>query len=156
MVATRSVLYIEDNPTNVLLVERIMACRPAVQLLVATTGEAGFALAVAHRPHLILLDLHLPDVGGEVLLARIRAEPVTAETPVVVISADAMTENIARVRAAGATDYLTKPFDLGEFLAVIDAVAATPEDPEETEGKSEEDGLTALDPTVIAELRPRG
>jgi len=150
VVATRSVLYIEDNPTNVLLVERIMASRPAVQLLVATTGEAGFELAVAHRPHLILLDLHLPDVGGEVLLARIRAEPVTAETPVVVVSADAMTENIARVRAAGATDYLTKPFDLGEFLAVIDAVTGAPEAQGATDGR--EDGLTALDPAVIAEL----
>jgi CheY-like chemotaxis protein/HPt (histidine-containing phosphotransfer) domain-containing protein len=151
VVATRSVLYIEDNPTNVLLVERIMASRPAVELLVATTGQAGFELAVAHRPHLILLDLHLPDVGGEVLLARIRAEPVTAKTPVVVVSADAMSENIARVRAAGATDYLTKPFDLSEFLAVIDAVAAAPEDSAATDGR--EDGLAALDPAVVAQLR---
>jgi CheY-like chemotaxis protein/HPt (histidine-containing phosphotransfer) domain-containing protein len=151
VVATRSVLYIEDNPTNVLLVERIMASRPAVQLLVATTGEAGFELAVARRPHLILLDLHLPDVGGEVLLARIRDEPVTAKTPVVVVSADAMTENVTRVRAAGATDYLTKPFDLREFLAVIDAVLAAPDDSEATLGR--DDQIAALDDEVIAQLR---
>src|SRR5579862_6378041 len=107
MVEARTVLYVEDNPTNVLLVERVLSRRPAVRLLVATRGDQGFELALAHHPDLILLDLHLPDIGGEQLLSQLRAEPATCHIPVVVVSADAMTDNIGRLRAAGAVNYLT-------------------------------------------------
>jgi CheY-like chemotaxis protein len=126
MVATCTVLYVEDNPTNLLLVERIMARRPDVQLLTAMRGDLGLELAATHCPDLILLDLHLPDMSGELVLSELKAEARTRDIPVVVVSADAMTDNIARLRGAGAAHYLTKPFDLTEFLAVIDAVPFAP------------------------------
>jgi len=129
MVDARTVLYVEDNPTNVLLVERVLARRPAVRLLVATRGDQGLELAGTHHPDLILLDLHLPDTGGEQVLGRLQAEPVTQDIPVVVVSADAMADNIARLRAAGAVDYLTKPFDLAALLAVVDAIRKPPGQP---------------------------
>jgi len=151
MVAARTVLYVEDNPTNVLLVERVLALRPAVQLLVATRGEAGFGLALSGRPDLILLDLHLPDMSGEDLLSRLQAEPITQHIPVVVVSADAMADNIARLRAAGAVDYLTKPFDLGELLAVVDEVPSAPGTSETTHTTAAAAG--SLDPGVVDDLR---
>lgn len=151
MVAARTVLYVEDNPTNVLLVERVLALRPAVQLLVATRGEAGFELALSGRPDLILLDLHLPDMSGEDLLSRLQAEPFTRHIPVVVVSADAMADNIARLRAAGAADYLTKPFDLGELLAVVDAVPTAPRTSDAAPTVADTAG--SLDPGVIDDLR---
>jgi CheY-like chemotaxis protein len=151
MVAARTVLYVEDNPTNVLLVERILALRPAAQLLVATRGEAGFDLALSRRPDLILLDLHLPDMNGEELLSRLQAEPLTRHIPVVVVSADAMADNIARLRAAGAVDYLTKPFDLGELLAVVDSVPTAPRTSDATPVVA--DAAGCLDPGVIDDLR---
>jgi len=156
MVAARTVLYIEDNPVNVLLVERVLARRPATRLLVATRGDQGVELAVTHHPDLILLDLHLPDIGGEHVLGRLRAEPVTQDIPVVVVSADAMADNIARLRAAGALDYLTKPFDLAALLAVVDAIPI-PQSPGATDTAHNLAGPTgSLDPGQIADIRALG
>jgi CheY-like chemotaxis protein len=148
MGAARTVLYIEDNPINVLLVERVMALRPAVHLDVATRGDTGIEMAAAHHPDLVLLDLHLPDMSGEQVLFRLQADPVTCHIPVVIVSADAMVEGITRLRAAGAAGYLTKPFDLGAFLAVIDAVPAPP-----TGATPDQDPDESLDPQLIAVLR---
>ena len=148
MGAARTVLYIEDNPTNVLLVERVLALRPLVRLHVAFRGDIGVETAAARHPDLILLDLHLPDMSGEQVLRRLRADPATRDIPVVIVSADAMAEGIARLRAAGAAGYLTKPFDLGAFLAVIDAVPAPP-----TGSKPDQDSEESLDPELIAVLR---
>jgi DNA-binding response OmpR family regulator len=83
-------------------------------------GEVGVALARQHRPHLVLLDLNLPDINGEEVLARLKADPATRELPVVVISADATPRQIERLHASGATDYLTKPLDIDHFLHIID------------------------------------
>jgi PAS domain S-box-containing protein len=118
--STRTVLYVEDNRSIMRLVERIVEHRPDVLLLQAPTGALGLELATRHRPDIIILDLHLPDLNGEVVLRRLHAEPATRDLPVVVISADATPRQINRLVAQGAAGYLTKPFDIEQFLAVID------------------------------------
>jgi CheY-like chemotaxis protein len=118
------VLYIEDDPVNFTLVERILEFRPAVKLLHARTGESGVELAMAHRPKLVLLDLNLPDIHGSEVLRRLQEAPETAKVPVVVLSADATPSQIERLLTAGARNYLTKPFDIDPFLAVVDEMVA--------------------------------
>jgi CheY-like chemotaxis protein len=118
------VLYIEDDPVNFTLVERILEFRPAVKLLHARSGESGVELAMAHRPRLILLDLNLPDIHGSEVLRRLQDAPETAKVPVVVLSADATPSQIERLLTAGARNYLTKPFDIDPFLAVVDEMVA--------------------------------
>lgn len=121
------VLYIEDNPSNVRLVQRVLERRSDVQMVLAMQGRLGLALAREHRPVLILLDLHLSDVNGDVVLRELRDDPATASIPVVVISADATAGQIERLLAEGATAYLTKPLDVHELLAVLDrAIDAVP------------------------------
>ena len=83
-------------------------------------GRIGLELARQHVPDLILLDLHLPDIPGEVVLRRLRAEPATRDIPVVVLSADAMPSQIAGLLAAGTKAYLTKPLNLRQFLQVLE------------------------------------
>ena len=118
---TGTVLYIEDNLANLRLVERILSRRPGVTLLTAMQGRVGWDLARQHRPDLILLDLHLPDMRGDEVLGLVRADPATAATPVAVLSADATPRQVERLLAAGADQYLTKPLDIAEFLRVVDA-----------------------------------
>jgi CheY-like chemotaxis protein/two-component sensor histidine kinase len=117
-----SLLYIEDNLSNLRLVERILARRPGVRLISAMQGSIGLELARQHRPDLVLLDLHLPDIQGDEILRQIRADPRTQHIPIVIISADATSPQINRLRAAGANDYLTKPIDVRKLLALVDAV----------------------------------
>jgi CheY-like chemotaxis protein len=122
-VATRAacdVLYIEDDPVNFTLVERILEFRPALTLMHARSGQSGVDLAQAHRPKLILLDLNLPDMHGSEVLRLLQHDPATAQVPVVVLSADATPSQIERLLKAGARNYLTKPFDIDPFLAVVD------------------------------------
>lgn len=118
----RTLLYIEDNLSNLRLVERILSRRPEVRLISAMQGSIGLELVRLHQPDLILLDLHLPDIQGDEILRQLRADPLTEMLPIVMISADATTEQIERLRAGGATDYLTKPIDVRKFLALVDAV----------------------------------
>jgi PAS domain S-box-containing protein len=115
----RTVLYIEDNPVNLGLVDKILARRPGTRLISAMRGGLGLELAREHRPDLILLDVHLPDIPGEEVLQRLRRDPITRGTPVVVISADAMPERVQRLLAAGARAYLTKPLDVRRLLKLI-------------------------------------
>ena len=114
------VLYIEDDLVNFTLVQRILELRPALKLLHSARGETGVELAQIHRPKLILLDLNLPDMHGSEVIQRLQSDPSTAEVPVVVLSADATPSQIERLLAAGARNYLTKPFDIDPFLAVVD------------------------------------
>lgn len=116
-----TVIYIEDNASNLRLVERIMERRPGIRLLSASHGEPGLALIAQHQPSLVLLDLHLPDISGEEVLDRLRGFPETADIPVIIVSADATPASIDRLREAGALDYLSKPFDVVKMLAMIDA-----------------------------------
>ena len=116
----RRILYIEDNFSNVTLVEQMLAERPALELLTAVQGRVGLELARKHEPDLILLDLHLPDVPGWQVLGQLKADQATRDIPVVVISADATAPQIKRLLSAGASSYLTKPLDVAEFFRVID------------------------------------
>jgi PAS domain S-box-containing protein len=117
----RTLLYIEDNLSNLRLVERILARRPEVKLISAMQGGIGLELARQHQPDLLLLDLHLPDIQGDEILRQLRADPRTEQLPIVMISADATSAQIERLRAAGASDYLTKPIDVRKFLTLVDA-----------------------------------
>jgi PAS domain S-box-containing protein len=119
-----TVLYIEDNMSNLRLVERVLGRRPAIRLISAMRPELGLELATEHHPDLVLLDLHLPDMPGEVVLRRLQTNPRTAEIPVVILSADARAGLIQRLLEQGARAFLTKPLDVKEFLELLDAVAA--------------------------------
>jgi CheY-like chemotaxis protein len=119
-IARCDVLYIEDDDVNYMLVERIFEYRPLLTLQHANTGEAGLAMARTERPRLILLDLNLPDMHGADVLRQLRENPVTADIPVVVLSANATPSHIERLLSAGARNYVTKPFDIDPFLAVVD------------------------------------
>ena len=119
-----TLLYVEDNLANLSLVETILLSRPAWRTVPALQGQLGIELAREHRPNLILLDLHLPDLPGEEVLRRLRGDARTAHIPVVVISADATRAMIERLREAGADGYLTKPLDVDEFLATLERFLA--------------------------------
>lgn len=114
------ILYIEDNLDNLKLIQNILLQRAGVDLLTSIQGAVGCQLAHDHQPDLILLDLHLPDIDGWQVLQKLRREPKTAEIPVVVLSADATTSQIERLKCLGACEYLTKPIRVKEFLGVID------------------------------------
>ena len=118
--AARSVLYIEDNLSNLSLVEHILGQRPGIALLTAMQGGSGLHIARARRPDLILLDLNLPDMAGAEVLRLLRGDPRTSAIPVVVISADATPGRIERLLTAGATAYATKPLEVRRFLAILD------------------------------------
>ncbi len=117
-------LYIEDNPVNMLLVEELVAMRPAIEMISATNGEHGVRQAIERLPALVLVDMQLPDFDGFEVLRRLRADPRTAALRCVALSANALPEDIARALAAGFADYWTKPIDFGHFLAALDAVFA--------------------------------
>ncbi len=114
------VLQIEDNPSNSALVEQVLAKRPDVRLVSAGEGRAGLELARQHRPDLVLLDLHLPDVPGDELLHRLKAVPELADTKVVVVSADATPSRIREMLDLGVEGYLTKPVDVDALLRLVD------------------------------------
>lgn len=119
-----SVLYIEDHPSNARLVQRLVERRDTVRLTVATTGRAGVALAGRLHPDLVLLDLHLPDLSGEVVLERLWALPGMSGTPVVVLTADATAQTAQRLRELRVTDQLTKPLDVTAFYDQLDRAEA--------------------------------
>ncbi|HMC37912.1 MAG TPA: response regulator, partial [Actinomycetota bacterium] len=119
-----TLLSIEDNPANLKLIERLAARRPGWKLLTAMQGSLGLDLARQHRPDLVLLDLHLPDLPGEEVLNALREDPRTSDIPVVVVSADATPSQIRKLLAAGATAYLTKPLDVRRFLELMDETLA--------------------------------
>jgi CheY-like chemotaxis protein len=119
---TGLVLYIEDNASNVVLMERLLTRRPGVRLQHAPDGRTGLAMLKAARPSLVILDLHLSDMPGDEVLQRIWSDPSTRDVPVAVLSADASGGTQRQLRAAGAIAYLTKPLDIAEVLRLIDEV----------------------------------
>ncbi|URI09318.1 CHASE domain-containing protein [Aquincola tertiaricarbonis] len=116
----RIVHYVEDNDTNAEVMRGILAQRPQIQLEISSTGLDGLAAIRVERPSLVLLDMHLPDIDGLELLRHLKADDSTADIPVVVVSADATSARIREAMAAGAAQYLTKPVNVGEILAVLD------------------------------------
>jgi PAS domain S-box-containing protein len=121
-----TLLYVEDNAANLRLVERALERRPGVRFLSAMLGRVGLELAREHHPDLIVLDLNLPDIGGDKVLAALRAEPLTRGIPVLVLSADATQRQRERLLALGARAYLTKPLDLRAFLSTLDRLLSRP------------------------------
>jgi CheY-like chemotaxis protein/anti-sigma regulatory factor (Ser/Thr protein kinase) len=123
---TRTVLYIEDNLSNMRLMEHIVSYRPHIRLVPAMQGRLGLELAHEHRPDLILLDLHLPDLTGDDVLKKLQADPKTSEIPVVMISADATPGQVKRLLAAGVAAYVTKPLNVEKLLKVFDDYLVEP------------------------------
>ena len=115
-----SVLYIEDNAVNQVLMEGMLARRPGLRLLMASLPETGLVMASQARPDLVLLDIQLPGIDGYEVLRRLRAQPATQGIPVVAVSANAMQADLHAAQAAGFDDYVTKPLELQRLLAVVD------------------------------------
>jgi PAS domain S-box-containing protein len=121
----RTVLYVEDNLATIGLMEEVFSMRPQIHLLTAMQGGLTLELAREHHPDLIVLDLHLPDIQGNEVLAQLRADPRTAGIPVVMCSADATERRRKQLIAAGAHAYLTKPVKVQRFLRMLDEVLAS-------------------------------
>ncbi len=122
--ARRTLLHIEDNLLGQQLVARILKRVPGLRILSAMDGPVGLALARRHRPDIVLLDLGLPGLDGEEVLSRLRADPLTRDIPVVVLSADNTRAVAGRMRAGGAVEFLTKPVDPDVLAAVVDELSA--------------------------------
>ena len=116
-----TLLYVEDNPANLMLVEDLIARRSDIRLLSAEDGNRGIEIVRASRPDAILMDINLPGISGIQALKILRADPATAHIPVVAISANAMPRDIAKGLAAGFFRYLTKPIKVNEFMDTLDA-----------------------------------
>ncbi|HEX2026746.1 MAG TPA: response regulator [Nitriliruptorales bacterium] len=117
-----TVVHIEDNPSNRVLVERVLTRRPGVTVLNAPEAVTGLALVRERSPDLVLLDLNLPGVPGQEVLRRLRDDPSTRSVPVVVVSADAAAERPDQLLAAGARAYLTKPLNITRLLSLVDTI----------------------------------
>jgi CheY-like chemotaxis protein len=118
--APRTLLYVEDNLTNLQLVEQLIARRPDLRLLSAADGRRGVEMARTHRPEAILMDINLPGMSGIQALKILRKDPVTAHIPMLAISANAMPHDIKKGLEAGFLYYLTKPIKVDEFMAALD------------------------------------
>ncbi len=117
--AGAQVLYIEDEPLNVLLMQEVFRSQPQWRLEVAIDGTRGLEMARALRPDLLLIDMNLPDIGGLELIGRLRGDPATAGIPCIALSADAMREQIELALAAGFDDYWTKPIDIPRLIGAL-------------------------------------
>jgi PAS domain S-box-containing protein len=116
----RTLLYVEDNPANLTLIEQLVARRPDMRLLSAKDGNLGIQLARTNQPDVILMDINLPGIGGIEALRILRADPATAHIPVVALSANAMPRDIEKGLQAGFFRYLTKPIKVDEFMQTLD------------------------------------
>jgi signal transduction histidine kinase/ActR/RegA family two-component response regulator len=118
--AAHTLLYVEDNPANLMLVEQLIARRVNIRLLSAADASAGIALARLHQPEVILMDINLPGISGIQALKLLREDPLTRHIPVIAISANAMPHDVRRGVEAGFFDYLTKPIKVEAFMAAMD------------------------------------
>jgi PAS domain S-box-containing protein len=116
----RTLLYVEDNPANMMLIEDLIARRPDIRLLSARDGLRGVEIARASLPDVILMDINLPGISGIRALQILAQDPTTAHIPVVALSANAMPRDIAKGLEAGFFRYLTKPIKVNEFMATLD------------------------------------
>jgi PAS domain S-box-containing protein len=116
----RTLLCVEDNPANLMLIEQLVARRPDMRLLSARDGNLGIQLARDNQPEVILMDINLPGISGIEALKILREDPVTAHIPVVALSANAMPRDIEKGLQAGFFRYLTKPIKVNEFMHTLD------------------------------------
>ncbi|MHB1226768.1 MAG: PAS domain S-box protein [Desulfurivibrionaceae bacterium] len=114
-----TVLYVEDNPANLKLVEQIIARHPDMHLLSATKGRSGIELARANQPDVILMDINLPDIRGTEAMTILHGDPLTKHIPVIAVSANAMPRDIRMGMAAGFFRYITKPIKVDEFMEAL-------------------------------------
>ena len=117
----RVLLYVEDNPANLKLVEQIIARHPDLRLLSAMNGQDGIALAIGQVPDVILMDINLPGISGIEAMKILRRDPITAHIPIIALSANAMPRDIEKGLEAGFYKYLTKPIKVNEFLETLNA-----------------------------------
>jgi PAS domain S-box-containing protein len=118
--ALRRVLYVEDNPANLELVEQLIARRPDLRLLSAADGNLGIEFARVYQPEVILMDINLPGISGIEAMRVLRADPATAHIPIIALSANAVPRDIERALAAGFFRYLTKPIKVNQFMDTLD------------------------------------
>jgi PAS domain S-box-containing protein len=118
----RTLLYVEDNPANLALVEKLVARRNDLKLLTAADGYSGVQLAHTYQPDVILMDINLPGISGFEALEILRKDPATAHIPVMALSANALPRDIAKGLSAGFFRYLTKPIKVKEFMDALDVV----------------------------------
>jgi signal transduction histidine kinase/AmiR/NasT family two-component response regulator len=116
----RTLLYVEDNPANLELVEQIIARRPDLRLLSAADGDLGIEFARAYLPEVILMDINLPGTSGVEAMKILRADPATAHIPIIALSANALAHDIEKALAAGFFNYLTKPIKVNAFMDALD------------------------------------
>jgi signal transduction histidine kinase len=121
-----TLLYVEDDAANIMLMQGLADGLPNVRLLIASNAEDGLLLARAQSPDIIVLDINLPGMDGFAMLEQLKRTPATARIPVMALSASAMPSAIAQGRAAGFAHYLTKPIDVDQFLALIDELLGAP------------------------------
>jgi CheY-like chemotaxis protein len=116
----RTLLYVEDNPANLALVEELIARRGDLRLLTATDGHQGVQLARTFLPEVILMDINLPGINGYDALQVLRNDPATARIPIMALSANAVPRDIEKGLEAGFFRYLTKPIKVVEFMEALD------------------------------------
>ena len=114
----KTILYVEDNEPNRMIVRDLLK-RTSYNLIEAHDGEAGVAMALERVPDLILMDIQLPKISGMEAMRRIRANPATAQTPIVAITSFALSGDDQKAKEAGATAYLAKPYSPFDLLKLI-------------------------------------
>jgi CheY-like chemotaxis protein len=120
----RTLLYVEDNPANLELVEQLIARRQDLRLLSAADGDLGIEFARAYLPDIILMDIHLPGISGLEAMQILKLDPATSHIPVIALSANAVPRDIELALGAGFFNYLTKPIKVDQFMDALDAALA--------------------------------
>jgi CheY-like chemotaxis protein len=118
----RTILYIEDNLSNITLISRLLGRGGNMRVLAAMQSALGLEMAREHLPDLILLDLRLPDVAPDETLRALKADERTRDIPVIILSSEETPSRMLEMRAIGASDYITKPIDVAAFMAVVDRI----------------------------------
>jgi len=127
-VLRRTVLYVEDNPANLELVEQLITRRPDLRMLSAAEGNLGIEFARAYRPDVILMDINLPGISGIEAMKILRADPSTSHIPIIALSANAVPRDIAKALNAGFFSYVTKPIMVDRFMEALDGAMAHSKD----------------------------
>ena len=126
----RRLLYIEDNEDNLYMLQLRLDVLGGYELMSATDGAAGIAMAAAVQPDLILMDLNLPELDGREATRRLKADPATRDIPIIALSAHAMAGDREKALATGCDDFDTKPIEFDRLLVKIDALLAKQTEPE--------------------------